>query len=827
MPDEPRHPLELEPDDLRWQCDPGSLEFETTADVPPCADIIGQERALKAIRLGLSVDRPGYNLFITGLTGTGRTTTVKCLIEQMDRSQAPPDDLIYLHNFKDPDKPRAVALEAGHGRRFRAAMAEMVKNLKSAIPEVFETEEYQRRTKEMIERYREQERTLTRALEREVEDERFQLVQIQLGSVTRTDILPLIDGKPMAFDELEAKVDREEFPRRKFDDLQQRYETLTASLQDTLKGVKKLQRDFKQESRELDNNMIRPVVEQIVGEVEQDDGHAELVDYLAEVTDHILDEPDAFRRSEAPTPPLPVLQAGGDDDDPFAVYQVNLLVDNSETEGAPVIVETSPSYKNVFGTIERLWDRHGAVRPNFMSIKAGSFLRASGGFLLVNAFDMLSEPFVWPVLKRTLRNGVVDIEALETFFLSTSGLKPESIPAKTKVILIGERWIHQLMWAVDPDFRKIFKVRSEFDKVMKREDGRQQSYVRLISKMIQDEELMPFRRDGVAAVLEQATRMAGRRGKLTTEFNALVDVLREADFLAREEGAELVTREHVLAVSDERRERLGLLEDKILELVDDGALLIDTGGRKVGQVNGLAVLSAGDYVFGKPSRITAAVGLGRAGLVNIEREANLSGSTHNKGVLILGGFLADRFARDKPLTLSAHLAFEQSYEGVDGDSASSTELYAVLSALAELPLRQDLAVTGSVNQRGEVQVIGGVNYKVEGFFDVCRLGEGLTGSQGVLIPNGNQKDLMLRTDVVEAVRAGRFHIYAVDHVDQGIELLTGVAAGARGDDGEFPEGTVNRRVDDRLREMATTLARFARSAGDDKPAESESNANGD
>jgi ATP-dependent Lon protease len=490
--------------------------------------------------------------------------------------------------------------------------------------------------------------------------------------------------------------------------------------------------------------------------------------------------------------------------EPFLEYRVNVIVDNGETQGAPVLVEDTPTYKNLFGTIDRIVDPHGRVVTNFTRIKAGSLLCASGGYILFNLEDALTEPFVWKTLKRTLQSHQVKIEAYDPFtFFTISSLQPEAIPIRTKVVVMGRPWLYYLLYFQDPDFRHIFKMKADFGEEMDRTEEHQASYAHFIARLCQEERLRHFDRSGVESIIEYGMRRVAHQEKLVSQFDWLADLVREASYIAGQVGAEVVSRQHVEQALQARSFRANRLEVKLRDLITEGTVLIDTTGSRVGQINGLAVLQLGDHMFGRPSRVTATTSMGRSGIVNIEREAKLSGSTHDKGVLILSGYLRQMYAQDKPLTLSASLCFEQSYSGIDGDSASSTELYALLSRLADLPVRQDLAVTGSVNQWGDIQAIGGVNEKIEGFYDVCAQRQ-LTGTQGVLIPQANVRNLMLRPDVVEAIRAGRFHVYPITHIDQGLELLTGMAAGTV----ETPQ-TIHYRVNQRLQQLAQGITAFS------------------
>lgn len=524
----------------------------------------------------------------------------------------------------------------------------------------------------------------------------------------------------------------------------------------------------------------------------------------------MINDLDRFRKKREEEPPLPIpgfsLVRGEDE---FLEYQVNVIVDNSETKTAPIIIETTPSHRNLFGTIERMTDRLGTWKSDFTKIKAGSLLQANGGYLVLNALDTLIEPGVWQALKRTLRHGVIEIQSFDPFyFLGTSALKPEPVELDVKVVMIGDNFLYYLLFYRDEDFKKIFKVKADFDSVMSKDETNIHQYACFIKKICEDDKLSPFDKSGIAAVVEFGVRVAGRQKKLSTRFTLIADLVREASYWAKSAQSKTVKWEHVEKAIDEWIERVSLTEDKIQEMIEDGIIMIDSEGEVVGQINGLSVYSLGEYAFGKPTRITASTSMGRAGVINIEREADLSGPTHNKGVLILGGYLRGKYAQDKPLSMSASLCFEQSYSGVEGDSASSTKVYAVLSSLSGLPLRQDIAVTGSINQKGDIQPIGGVNEKIEGFFDVCKA-KGLTGTQGVIIPHQNVDDLMLKTEVVEAVKQGKFRIHPIKTIDQGIEILTGVKAGERKKDGTFEEESVNFLVDKQLKTYADTWKGFA------------------
>ena len=794
---------------LRWRCDPESLPFKTTEEIQPCTEIIGQDRAVKAIRLGLEMDSLGYNIFITGLVGTGRTTAIKCLLEEIDKTGRIPEDLCFVNNFKDPDQARCISLPPGQGKVLKKDMDDFVEAMKTKIPLVFEGEDYQKQRRDVVEKYREKEKAAVKDFETRAKKEGFSVVQVQVGPFTRPDVVPLVAGNPIGLDQLENLVDQGQFPKENFDKLKAKYAELSAEMEQVLKATRKVEKNIQEELAKLDKSTTASLLEAAIGDIREKYKEPKIHAYLEEVKNSVLDNPTRF----TPKPEAPQLSIPGlvmpTPVDTFVDYQVNVLVDNSETQGAPVIIETSPTYRNLFGTVERSIDRMGGVwRTDFTKIKNGSLLRANGGYLVLNAIDVFIEPGVWLALKRTLRNRSLEMQSFDPFYLfASSGLKPEPIDVKVKVVMIGDMYLYNLLYKADEDFKKIFKIRADFDSVMEKKPEAILQYAEFVKKICQDEKLLPFDRTGVAAVIEQGVRLAGRQKKLSAEFHRITDILREASYWARKEQSEKVTEKHVDQAIHESIYRKRMIEDKIQEMIDDGMIMIDSDGAKVGQVNGLSVYDMGEYSFGKPSRITAKTSLGKGGIVNIEREAELSGPIHNKGVFILAGYLRGKFAQDKPLTLTTTLCFEQSYGGIEGDSASSTEVYAILSSLADLPLRQDIAVTGSVNQNGEIQPIGGVNQKIEGFFDVCRT-RGLTGKQGVMIPHQNVGDLSLRKDIVEAVAAGKFHIYPVQTIEQGIEILTGMPAGEKDREGKYPSGSVNDRVDQKLLSLVQKMKAF-------------------
>jgi ATP-dependent Lon protease len=758
--------------------------------------------------VGIDINSIGYNIFVTGLAGTGRFTTIKCVLEEIDVKEKMPNDLCYVNNFKNPDMPHMLNLPAGQGNAFKKEMETLIEALKRKIPLMFENETYLNKKKEVVERYRNKQAEMFREFEKKVNKEGFSLVQIQMGPYSRPGILPLVEGNPVNIEQLETMVEEGKLPKEELERIKEKQIGLINELEEIFKETRKSEKGVKEELTSLDNEVISPVVKDSISDIKEKFDYEKVRRYLDEVQEDILTNLNRFReKEESPAPPIPGL-VFPQPVDSFSEYQVNVLVDNSETQKAPIIVETTPNYRNLFGTIERVVDRSGLWKTDFTHIKAGTFLRASGGYLIFNALEALVEPGVWPALKRTLKNQVMEVQTFDPFYLfATSALKPEPIECNTKVIMIGDTYLYHLLYNLDDDFKKIFKIKADFDSVMKKDTEKIQQYASFIRKICDEEKLKPFDKTGIAAVVEYGVRMTGRQKKLSTRFHLIADLLREANYWAVKDGSDVVREEHVDKAIEKKIYRLNLIEEKIQEMIDEGTILIDSDGMVVGQVNGLSIYNLGDYMFGKPSRITVKTSMGKAGIINIEREAEMSGPTHNKGVYILTGYLRGKYAQDKPITMSASICFEQSYSGVDGDSASSTEIYALLSSISGLPLRQGIAVTGSVNQKGEIQPIGGVNEKIEGFFDVCKA-KGLTGKQGVMIPHLNIDDLMLRKDVVETVKAGKFRIYPVKTIDQGIEILTGVEAGERLEDGKFREGTVNDLVDKKLWEFGTKIKEF-------------------
>jgi len=798
---------EVPVESLRWECDPKLFDFECTGDLAPLREFIGQERATRAVEFGIDMVDKGYNIYVAGLSGTGKTSMVKAYIERVIKEResagqtAELQDWCYLYNFREPDSPQIVALPRGKGRALRDETNELLKKIRHGLGQAFSSDEYKNQRQKTVEKVQAQQQKLFEEISSEARREGFVLQMTPSGPA----LIPIKDDRPMQEQEYLALSESD---RKK---LESKQAELRKKLQTSLEAATDMQAKATEQLQKADKDIGEYTVSGLFGSLfEQYSDVPRITQYLSDLKDYTLDNLELFKATDEPAPTVlgvPVTQAMGGGN-PFLPFQVNVFVDNEETKGPPVILESNPNFVNMFGAIERRFLLGGYLSDHTM-LKAGALSRANGGYLILGVRDVLSNPGVWPALKRAIRNGEVRIEdPFEQFgLIAPQGLRPEPMPIQVKVILTGDALYYQMLSMYDEDYWEIFKVKADFDSQIERSEENLLAYAAFLSGCCEECEARHFDPSGVAKVVEHSSRIVADQERLSSRFAKIKDWIEEADYWASKDGAKFISAGHVQKAIDERLFRHNLLDERIREMIDRGTIMIDTEGEVKGQVNGLSVYSLGDIAFGKPSRITARTFLGRGGVINIERESQLSGPIHNKGVMILSGYMGWKYAQDKPLSLSASLCFEQSYEGVEGDSASSAELYAILSSLSDKPLKQGIAVTGSVNQMGEIQPIGGVNQKIEGFFRVCQA-QGLTGEQGVLIPQQNLKNLMLRDEVVEAVKQGQFHVYSARTIDEGIEILTGIAAGDRQEDGTYPEGTINHLVDRRLEGMARRLKSF-------------------
>jgi lon-related putative ATP-dependent protease len=789
---------ELSAEKLRRECNPDLMPCESTQGLTPLQEIIGQERAVRALRFGIGIKERGFNVYVAGYPGTGRTTAVRNFLEETARTKPVPPDWCYVNNFSNEYEPKALKLPTGRGREFQKDMKSLIENVRGALPKAFESEDYATKREATIKTLENQRKELIGQINTEAQRAGFIIESTPIGLL----LIPLIKGKPVSDQELmtlSSKV-REE--------IQKKREQLESDLRNAMRQFADMDGKIHEEIAKLNRDVALYSIGHSVADLT--DKYKDIPDvaaYLKDVQNDILSNLPEFMGGREAQPQVP-FKVPWAKEVFFRKYEVNVVVDNSNAKGAPVVMGFNPTYPNLFGRVEKE-AQFGALITDFTMIHGGSLQRANGGYLILPIEELLRNPFSYDGLKRALRTERVVIEEIEERlgFMATKSLKPEPIPLNVKVILIGDPILYQELYVLDVEFNELFKVKADFDTTMERTDGNVEQYAAFICTICQRENLKHLDGSGVAKLIEHSSRLAEDQQKLSTRFAEVADIIREANFYATQDNADFVSGAHVKKAIEEKAYRSKLIQEKIQEMIKRGILLIDTDAENVGEVNGLSVIGLGDFDFGCPSRVTASVGLGREGVIDIEREAQMGGPIHTKGVLILSGYLNQKYAQDKPLSLSARLVFEQNYEGVEGDSASSTELYSILSALSELPIKQNIAVTGSVNQKGEVQAIGGVNEKIEGFFEVCKA-KGFTGKQGVMIPESNVQNLMLKEEVVEAVKGGKFHIYSVKTIDEGIEVLTEVKAGERQKDGNFEEGTVNHRVDKRLREMAEKLKEF-------------------
>lgn len=774
---------------LKNTCTPEALSFQTTAEIQPLDGVIGQERAVKAFDFGLAVKMKGYNIYMAGPSGTGKTTYARSSTERLAETEEVPSDWCYVYNFQNPRSPQCLKFEAGKGRQFKEDMDELVQLFKTELQKAFRTEDYEAQKNDIIRSFDEKRDALMTDMSSTAAEFNFQVKTTSSGVY----FMPVVDGKAI------AEEDYDNLAEDVKDGIEKNSQQLQEKASSILRDIRELDKESKKQVDQLDYKIGMFAIGHHVNAVQEAyQQYERAIAYINDVKEDVLENISQFFEDEEDTDDslsalLPMLGKKPAEDVTLK-YKVNLIVDHSKTKGAPIVVTFNPTYNNLMGEVE--YDSEfGNLTTDFMKIKGGLLHKANGGYLIVQAQDILSTPQAWEALRRVIKTKEINMDSVREQLgaVVAPTLKPEPIPAKIKVIMVGSSYYYELLSSYDEEFDKFFKIRADFDYEMPRNQDNVEKIAQFIKRFVEREKTMEFDAGAVCAIVEYSSRMAERQDKLSTRFNHLAEILCEAVTWAKLGGAKLVTAEYIRKTIFEKEQRLKLYEEKLDEMLDENVIMIDTTGSEIGQINGLAVLDMGSYAFGNPTRITATTYVGKSGIVNIEKEARLSGQTHDKGVQIITGFLGQTYAQEFPLSLSCRVCFEQNYNGIDGDSASSTELYCILSSLAELPIRQDLAVTGSVNQKGEIQAIGGVTHKIEGFFDLCKK-RGLTGNQGVIIPVSNVRDLVLKDEVVDAVKDGVFHIYPIAHIDEGIELLTGVPAGERGRNGKFPADSVHGRV---------------------------------
>jgi len=794
MSDKPR---ELTADKLWNPCDPAIFDFETTASLSGEVTIIGQERAVQAIDFGVGIASFGFNIYALGHTGTGRSTTIRTFLDRIAADQPVPDDWIYVNNFVDHNQPRAISLPPGTAVEFRRDMQELVSDLLREIPRAFESKDYEKQKKKIVHKMQEQRNEQFAQLEHKVNKRGFTLLKTAMG----LGIAPVLNGQvltPEAYQQLDEGTRK---------DIEGRQQLLQSEMAETMRSIHNLEKTTKHRLQDFDREIAGFAVGHLIEELKEKYGHLEEVpDYLDEVQADTVDNVEEFKSQEEQSAEgLVAAMQTNQREALLKRYKVNVIVDNSQQQGVPVIFEPNPTHSNLIGRIEHRAE-FGALVTDFTMIKAGCLHRANGGYLVVEMRGLLTNPLAWDALKRAIKNRCIRTEGIGTQLqiVSTVTLEPEPIPLEAKVVLIGDPLTYYLLHEYDEDFRKLFKVQADFAADFDRTPETCQHYARFVAARCHQEGLLPFDREAVAQIVEYGSRLAKHQNKLATRFGEIADLAREASYWAQRGSREQTTAADVQKAIDQKTHRANRAEERIQELIDEGTIRVDVEGEAVGQINGLSVLLLGNYSFGKPSRITARTYTGKTGVVSLDREAKLSGRIYDKGLLTLTGYLGGKYALKSPLSLSASISFEQLYEEIEGDSASSTELYALLSSLSGLPLKQSIAVTGSVDQQGNVQPIGGANEKIEGFFETCRQ-RGLTGDQGVILPAQNAVNLMLRTEVRQAVAEAKFHIYPVRTIDEGIEILTGVPAGEQQEDGTYPEDSVHERVRARLEEIAESL----------------------
>lgn len=780
----------LKEDQLTSPCDICQLPFETTKDLKPLKGIVGQKRGVDALTFGLKINKKGYNIYVAGISGTGKSSYTNSITQQFASKLPVPYDWVYVYNFRNRDYPRALCLEPGMGRQFKNDIEGMIDKFKKAIPEAFSRIEYESKKNEILKVFHKNRQEMVQQLNDKSKDLGFMFTITDRGIMTT----PIKEGRPMNQEEYDS------LSKEEVSEIMEKSSQLNMETFGMMKKIRELEEDLGQDIKQLEQDLVYDIVNHDINRLYKKYGDRKAnLEYINDLEKDIMESIDLFKGQAKPQQAADMVMQQGQDF--LNKYNVNLFIDNSQLHKAPIIRESNPTFSNILGSIE--YKNHlGVLRTDFMQIKPGALHLANGGFLILQMKELLMNPITWEALKRSLSTGEINIENLgkQLGYLVPTTIKPEPIPIDIKVILIGDYYTYSILYNYDEDFRKLFKVMADFDTEMEKNEDNVYKIAQFVASQCEEERLKHFDKLAVARIVEYSSRLSDDQNKLSTRFNRLTEMLYEADLWAEEEGSPIVREKHIRKAIKEKIYRSNKYEEKLKEMFLDGSLLIDLEGKKVGEINGLAVVGTGEYSFGKPSRITAVTYSGEAGIINIEREVEQSGKIHDKGVLILSGYLGEKYAKYQPMALTVSIGFEQNYSIIDGDSASSTELYAILSSICGVPIKQYIAVTGSVSQKGEIQPIGGVNEKIEGFFKICKL-NGLTGKQGVMIPKQNIKNLMLSEEVIKAVRDNKFHIYAIEHIEEGIEILTDMEAGVLGEDGKYPDQTINGLVMKKLEEM--------------------------
>jgi len=782
------HSSKLKPGDLRWRVDESRLSFKSTAEVDPAEGIVGQPIAIEAMRFGVECDAPGQNVYVRGVTGTGRMTLVTSLLEELKPQARRRLDRCYVHNFHQPDRPRLITLDAGQGPVFRRMMKEVAEFLQNQLGEAIENEQFKARSEAIKEQTQNQIDSITKPIEKELKENGLAMVQLKTGPVAQSAIFPVIDGEPVSPEQYKQMMASGKIEEPEYDRVEKKIRQYRKRMGEVSSKVGQAYRAGISELQDLAESEVRSIYQELTQHILKTFNHPAIATFVEEVVDDVL-ENRLNARAESNLP------------DAHVIYGVNVICTHENSGACPVITENSPTVGNLIGTLEPDFIANGQAVTNYRGIRAGSLVHADGGFLILDARELLGEPGAWRLLMRALRTGFVAIVPSEMGWpRSSQSLKPEPIDISVRIILLGSSGLYYQLDQVDQDFSNLFKVLADFDSEIERSEHGVNQYAGVVARMCTEEDLMDFSACGVAALAEHGARIASRKGKITARFGRIADIIREASFIAKKANAKLVNREHVEQTVSRTKYRASLPSKRFQELISDGTIRVATSGKVVGQINALAVIQAGPLSYGFPARITATIGAGRAGIINIEGAADLSGSIHTKGFHILGGLLRHILHTDHPLAFSASIAFEQSYGGIDGDSASGAETCCLLSALTGVPIRQGIAMTGAIDQHGHIQAIGGVNEKIEGFYDACKA-IGLTGEQGVLIPHSNAGDLMLREDVIEACEAGNFRVYAVASIHEALEVLTGMPAGEANEAGKYPKGSLLRVAQQRAGEF--------------------------